>query len=145
MKNSNQLILGKTDTSEVILRPKTLQRHFACFGSSGSGKTVASKVLIEELARNGVPVIAFDPQGDIASIGLSGDREAIQKEGTDTAILDDYNDNVEVIVWTPGSSKGIPLSINPLQFDSKSSIVQWGSSSSFISKKDFEDSLIKFL
>ena len=117
MKNSNQLILGKTDSTEVILSIKTLQRHFACFGSSGSGKTVASKVLIEELARNGVPVIAFDPQGDIASIGLSGDREAIQKEGTDTAILDDYNDNVEVVVWTPGSSKGIPLSINPLQFD----------------------------
>ena len=117
MKNNNQLILGKTDTSEVIINTKTLQRHFACFGSSGSGKTVASKVLIEELARNGVPVIAFDPQGDIASIGLPGSKEDIEKQGTDTAILDAYNDNVEVVVWTPGSSKGIPLSINPLQFD----------------------------
>ena len=27
-----------------------LKRHLACFGSSGSGKTVASKVIIEELA-----------------------------------------------------------------------------------------------
>ncbi len=117
MKKNNNLILGKTKSAELAIKLKTLQRHFACFGSSGSGKTVASKVLIEELARNGVPVIAFDPQGDIASIGLPGNKEDIKKQGTDTAILDAFNENVEVVVWTPGSSKGIPLSINPLQFD----------------------------
>ena len=115
--NNNKLILGNTKTDEVALKLKTLQRHFACFGSSGSGKTIASKVLIEELARNGVPVIAFDPQGDIASIGLPGMKKDIEEQGTDTAILDEFNENVEVVVWTPGSSKGIPLSINPLQFN----------------------------
>ena len=35
--------------------------------------------------------------------------------------------------------------IKPLQFASRSSTLQWGSSSSLISKKDFEDNLIKFL
>ena len=117
MKKNNNLILGKAKSAELAIKLKTLQRHFACFGSSGSGKTVASKVLIEELARNGVPVIAFDPQGDIASIGLPGAKEDVQKQGTDPAILEEFNKNVEVVVWTPGSSKGIPLSINPLQFD----------------------------
>ncbi|HIG28056.1 MAG TPA: DUF87 domain-containing protein, partial [Verrucomicrobiales bacterium] len=47
--------LGSTQDSILELKLETLQRHFACFGSSGSGKTVASKVLLEELARNGVP------------------------------------------------------------------------------------------
>ena len=42
-------IIGKTkDDQPVELSVKSMQRHFACFGSSGSGKTVASKVLVEE-------------------------------------------------------------------------------------------------
>ncbi len=99
------------------LSSKTLQRHFSCFGSSGSGKTVASKVLIEELARNEIPVIAFDPQGDIASLVLLEDVEVIAERGTDVNIRNSFEENVEVVIWSPGSSKGLPISINPLQFD----------------------------
>ena len=55
------LQLGKTAEGTLELSTKVLQRHFACFGSSGSGKTVACKVMIEELARKGIPVIAFVP------------------------------------------------------------------------------------
>ena len=73
------LILGTGDSGDIKMSLKTLQRHFGCFGSSGSGKTVMSKVLVEELARNGIPVIAFDPQGDIASLALLAD--------TDTCLL----------------------------------------------------------
>ena len=113
-----RLQLGSTpDNNPLGIKLTTLQRHFACFGSSGSGKTVASKVLIEELARNGVPVIAFDPQGDIASLAITADRGTVKKSGTDPRIRDSYDKNVEVVIWTPGSSKGIPLCINPLQFD----------------------------
>ena len=113
-----RLQLGSTpDNNPLGIKLATLQRHFACFGSSGSGKTVASKVLIEELARNGVPVIAFDPQGDISSLAVTADRGTVKKSGTDPRIRDSYDKNVEVVIWTPGSSKGIPLCINPLQFD----------------------------
>ena len=43
--------LGKTESAELAINIKTLQMHFACFGSLGNGKTtVASKVLIKELA-----------------------------------------------------------------------------------------------
>ena len=59
MEKNNRLIMGIAEDGQLSLSPKTLKRHFACFGSSGSGKTVASKVLIEELARTGIPVIAF--------------------------------------------------------------------------------------
>ena len=58
------LNLGSIPEGPLTLKINTLQRHYACFGSSGCGKTVLTKVLIEELANNGVPVIAIDPQGE---------------------------------------------------------------------------------
>ena len=106
------LILGTGESGDIKMSLKTLQRHFGCFGSSGSGKTVMSKVLVEELARNGIPVIAFDPQGDIASLALLADTDTLAKNGTDQAIRDDFAEKVEVVVWTPASSKGMPICIN---------------------------------
>ena len=64
------LNLGSRPEGPLTLKINTLQRHYACFGSSGCGKTVLSKVLIEELASNGVPVIAIDPQA-ISQVWLS--------------------------------------------------------------------------
>ena len=111
-------IIGKTkEDNPAELTVKTMQRHFACFGSSGSGKTVASKVLVEEFARNGLPIIAFDPQGDIASLAAKEEFENLTKYGIDRNTYDSFYDNSEVLIWTPGSSKGLPLCINPLQFD----------------------------
>ncbi|GAB6097021.1 hypothetical protein JCM14469_32750 [Desulfatiferula olefinivorans] len=112
-----KLFLGKDGEKDICLSLNTLQRHFACFGSSGSGKTVACKVLIEELARGGVPVIAFDPQGDIASLVELEDPEEPARHQVPPEIRDSYAQNTEVVIWTPGSSKGLPLCINPLQFD----------------------------
>ena len=114
---SDQTVLGNGPEGPLGISVKTLQRHFACFGSSGSGKTVASKVMIEELAKAGIPIIAFDPQGDIASLALSASVDELKENGVDTNIQQMFQDNVEVVIWTPGSSKGIPICINPLQFD----------------------------
>ena len=116
-KQNHQIMLGQGTQGRLGLSIKTLQRHFACFGSSGSGKTVASKVLIEELARQGIPIIAFDPQGDIASLALIESKEELEKKGVESSIQKDFEENVEVVIWTPGSSKGLPICINPLQFD----------------------------
>ena len=121
MEKSNsilkKIILGNGPEGALGVSLKTLQRHFACFGSSGSGKTVASKVMIEELAKAGIPIIAFDPQGDIASLALSASVDELKKNGVDTNIQQIFQENVEVVIWTPGSSKGIPICINPLRFD----------------------------
>jgi len=115
--NLKKTVLGNGPDGVLGISVKTLQRHFACFGSSGSGKTVASKVMIEELAKAGIPIIAFDPQGDIASLALSASVDELKKNGVDTDIQQTFQENVEVVIWTPGSSKGIPICINPLQFD----------------------------
>ena len=49
------------------------------------------KVLIEELAMRGIPVIAFDPQGDISSLAvLADDSNANQLNDSKN-----YKDNVE--------------------------------------------------
>ena len=50
----------------ITVPAAALLRHMLALGSSGSGKTVLSKVVVEECARQGVAAICIDPQGDIA-------------------------------------------------------------------------------
>jgi hypothetical protein len=111
-------VLGKNKATEefVELKKKTLQRHVCTLGASGSGKTVFCKVIVEEATRMGIPSIIIDPQGDLASLGLLGDPEKIQEMGTPSEFAEEYQENAEIRIWTPASSKGIPLCINPLQF-----------------------------
>jgi len=58
-------------TTEPVILQETdlLQQAFIC-GAVGSGKTVLGKILIEEAARRGIPVIAIDLKGDISSMGV---------------------------------------------------------------------------
>ncbi|MFP4424768.1 MAG: helicase HerA-like domain-containing protein [Candidatus Woesearchaeota archaeon] len=89
-----------------------LKKHLFAFGSSGSGKTVFSKVIIEEAALAGIPSILVDPQGDLASL--------IQPAEDDKEEVRQYKENVRVTIFTPISSKGIPICINPLRFSETS-------------------------
>ena len=111
-----KLLLGTDAKSNPIELPvPLLKRHLVVLGSSGSGKTVLSKCVLEEAALKGIPTVIIDPQGDLASLALAGDPDDILAHGTDPARLKDYMDKVEVRTFTPASSKGIPLSANPLQ------------------------------
>ncbi|MDF1541178.1 MAG: DUF853 family protein, partial [Candidatus Thorarchaeota archaeon] len=92
-----------------------LRRHGGIFGSTGSGKTVLSKVILEEAALQGIPIVAFDPQGDIASLMLPGDPKQLKEKGVPPERLKEYMDKVIVRVYTPASSKGLSISINPLK------------------------------
>lgn len=98
----------------MSLSETTLLRHAAFLGSSGSGKTVACKALCEEAALLGIPVIAVDPQGDIASLKIPGDAEELRAKGVDPGRLARFSESVEVRVFTPGSHAGIPIGANPL-------------------------------
>ena len=92
-----------------------LRRHGGVFGSTGSGKTVLSKCILEEAAMEGIPVLALDPQGDIASLMLPGDPEELTSKGVPPERLKEYMEKVIVRVYTPASSKGLAISINPLK------------------------------
>jgi hypothetical protein len=85
----------------------------ACLGASGSGKTVFCKVVVEEAIRKGIPVIALDPQGDLASFALPPEHELAVNKGVPINVVRDYCEKVEPVVYTPGSTAGITLSLNP--------------------------------
>jgi hypothetical protein len=109
-----ELFLGFTpDGEKVSLPTSALLRHVMALGSSGAGKTVACKAIVEECIRKGIPAICVDPQGDLASLGLCEDVDKLIAMGVDPAIASEYHGKVEVKVWTPGSSHGIPVNISP--------------------------------
>ena len=91
--NPDQFFIGHLRTQEqpVQFDPKTLLRHMVALGSSGSGKTVLSKVLIEEFVRHGIPAICVDPQGDIGSLALlAEDPSALADYGVDPHLAEDF-------------------------------------------------------
>lgn len=70
---------------------------------------------MEEAVRNGIPIIAVDPQGDIASLAVKGDREKLAAAGTAPTIQDEFFERARIALFTPASTKGIPLSVSPLR------------------------------
>lgn len=56
------------------LDPADLLTHGLVVGMTGSGKTGLAIVLIEEALRQGIPVLALDPKGDLANLLLLFDR-----------------------------------------------------------------------
>lgn len=115
MANDGKLFIGfSAEDGTVISVPQSvLARHIAVLGSSGSGKTYFCKAVVEECVRNRIPVIAVDPQGDLASLGLVGDRKEAGRRGVGSAVADDYFSKLDLKVWTPGSTSGIPVSLSP--------------------------------
>jgi hypothetical protein len=106
--------LGKKDDgTPLTLSLESLLRHVAVLGASGSGKTVCCKVMVEEAVRNGIPVIAIDPQGDIASLAETVDPDLALSKGVPGQTMLDWYDRSDVKIWTPASTLGIPLSISP--------------------------------
>src|SRR5579871_6636558 len=104
--------------ARFLVPPDALLRHAVFLGASGSGKTVASKVLIEEMLRSGVPSIVIDPQGDLASLALPGDPAERAQHGVPDDIAREVLARAEVVIWTPGSDAGIPLGLSPLSLAS---------------------------
>lgn len=104
--------MGTTDDQPVYLPTQEVLRHLIVMGSSGSGKTVECKSVLEQLVINGIPVIAIDPQGDIASIGHPNSSDVLSAKGT-IAVAADFYSKMDLKVWTPGSERGLPLSLTP--------------------------------
>jgi hypothetical protein len=107
------MLIGTNTTGDVHLGIEALLRHMACLGASGSGKTVLCKVVVEEAIRKGIPVIALDPQGDLASFALPPEHELAVDKGVPIEVVRDYCEKVEPVIYTPGSPAGITLSLNP--------------------------------
>lgn len=62
---------GERSDDDVRLRPSDLTTHGVIVGMTGSGKTGLGVVLIEEVLRAGLPVLAIDPKGDLTNLCLT--------------------------------------------------------------------------
>jgi DNA helicase HerA-like ATPase len=55
----------------VLLKPEIIQRHIFVGGTTGSGKSYATGVILEEINKLGVPIVILDSQNEY--IGLASD------------------------------------------------------------------------
>lgn len=60
--------------ARVDLDPADLLTHGLIVGMTGSGKTGLAVALIEEVLRQGIPVLAIDPKGDLGNLLLLFER-----------------------------------------------------------------------
>lgn len=120
------LTLGTAPLQQLDL--KALSTHAFVLGMTGSGKTGLCVVLIEELLRSGVPVIAVDSKGDLATLLLSFDSgdpalatwapnagpqidAALAALGTSKGDFAQWRASYEPRLYTPGASVGLPLDL----------------------------------
>ncbi|WP_394821628.1 helicase HerA-like domain-containing protein [Pendulispora albinea] len=112
------LWIGADPKKELVrLQPPELMRHIAVFGASGSGKTYLAKAIAEEAILAGVPVLAFDVQGDILTLAEPLDDTHL--EPALRARRDAYRDRADIRLLTPMSEAGLRISLNPLRFPSR--------------------------
>ncbi len=97
----------------VTVRLEELRKHVAVFASSGSGKTVLLRRIIEECALRGVSTIVLDPNNDLARLGDAWPSPPDGWWPDDAARAREYHDCADVVVWTPGKLKGNPLTLQP--------------------------------
>ena len=115
---------------QIVISSDILARHAAMLGSTGSGKTVMAKTLIEEATIAGIPSLIVDPQGDLARLCLGVDEETLTAKGGRSDRRQAFLDKAEVRIWTPLRSKGLPICIDPFQtppdgLDLEEAITAW--------------------
>jgi hypothetical protein len=137
-ENLGVFYLGKTvdgAREPLLYDAKDLTTHAVIVGMTGSGKTGLGIDLIEEAAIDAIPTIAIDPKGDLGNLllnfpdlspaqfepwveeGLTGSQAAerwakgLADWGQGAARVRKLRDAVDMAIYTPGSSAGIPISI----------------------------------
>jgi len=117
-----------------------LLTHVFICGVTGSGKTVLGKAIVEEAALHGIPSILIDLKGDLSSLAITlssfrdeefapwveatddeerraAAREAAERHRQELSTFDlgepniaEFGHYTEVRIFTPRSSKGLPVS-----------------------------------
>ncbi|MFT5586450.1 MAG: hypothetical protein ACI9VR_004049 [Cognaticolwellia sp.] len=116
------------------LRTKDLRTHGVVLGMTGSGKTGLCLVLLEELVREGIPIIALDPKGDLGNLALlfpelkaksfapwadGKDPEELSerwkgglaKWGLGAPAVAQLKENMALSLFTPGSTAGLTVNV----------------------------------
>lgn len=99
--------------NSVNISFSSLDHHIFVCGTSGSGKSVLGKVIIEEvLNKTKLPVIAIDLKGDIIQLAKKSSQSVTQ----DSHKPEDFNyfASTAFSIFSPGSNSGIKTSIDPI-------------------------------
>jgi len=113
--NPEAIPLGRDAEDKIVeIDLHALRKHVAMFASSGSGKTVLLRRIIEECASRGVSTIVLDPNNDLARLGDAWPSPPDGWWAGDDERARDYLESTDVVVWTPGVSKGNPLTLQAL-------------------------------
>ena len=100
----------RRDNNEKLeIDSQILARHAAMLGSTGSGKTVMAKALIEECTIDNIPSLIIDPQGDLARLCLNAKDKDIKEKNGDLSKAKIFREKAEVRIWTPLRKKGLPI------------------------------------
>lgn len=106
---------GLVDNSEFTIALELLRKHLVLFASSGSGKTVLLRRLVEEVALHGVSAIVLDVNNDLSQLGdVWPTTPSSGWVPGDASKAEQYLAETDVVVWTPGRQAGRPLILNPL-------------------------------
>ncbi|MBU1975038.1 MAG: DUF853 family protein [Nanoarchaeota archaeon] len=124
--------IGSSKGKKTLFETNSLTRHAAVLGTTGSGKTVLGKVLLEEVLARHIPVIAIDPKGDLGGLGLASNNFDFRPFGGTGLVKAErlvrkYHEahesvnkdtisrlkKVKTEVYTPKSSVGTPVSLIP--------------------------------
>ncbi len=130
------------DGTKFELDRASLTKHAIILGATGSGKTVLSKVIVEEAALQGIPTFAIDPKGDIGNLAFKSatfdfsrwcgkEADALKTDRAQYAAglqktyrekAGEFNlspstaqsfEKVTVRIFTPKSSAGLAVGISP--------------------------------
>lgn len=66
---------GNRDVNIYVDGHTVVSRHLAVLASTGAGKTVATRKLLEELMIKGYPILIFDPHGDYSGLHIARHTE----------------------------------------------------------------------
>jgi hypothetical protein len=68
---------GNKDVNVYVDGHMVVSRHLAVLASTGAGKTVATRKLLEELMTKGYPILIFDPHGDYSGLHVARRTEVV--------------------------------------------------------------------
>ena len=125
-----QIGTDRANEKPIELPTSILNKHVAMLGSTGSGKTVAAKVLIEEATLSGIPSVIIDPQGDLARLAITANRAEVTENGGDAEKSRLWEEKSEVRIWTPTRRKGLPICLDPFsppsgELDQEQLVASW--------------------
>jgi hypothetical protein len=128
-----ELFLGLENSSKqkMNLDVKALTTHGFVLGMTGSGKTGVCVVMIEELLRQGIPVLAVDSKGDLGTLLLNfapnspelqtwtpdaakaSERisAALEAAGMPLDKFSELKKSYDARLYTPGSNIGLPIDL----------------------------------